>query len=110
MTRPILFCAVISVLKPNVAHLQKKGSGESASKAENIFHQCSGCHSVDTDKKKVGPSLKGLFKKEKLLHGRPATEANIRLVIRRGGDGMPAFDGFLSSGELDRLVAFLKRY
>jgi cytochrome c2 len=45
--------------------------------AEDIFQQCSGCHSIDTDEKKVGLSLKGLFKKEKLLNGRLATETNV---------------------------------
>lgn len=66
-------------------------------------------HSINTDEKKVGPSLKGLFKRKKLLNGRSADEANVRLVIKQGGDGMPAFERVLSSDELERLVAFLKR-
>jgi cytochrome c len=109
MARAVLFCFIFSVLKPNVAHVQGKGNGDRTPKAEDVFQQCSGCHSLETGEKKVGPSLKGLFKKEKLRNGRTATESNIRLVIRRGGDGMPAFDGVLSTAELDRLMAFLKQ-
>ena len=109
MIRPILLCVLIFVFQPDAAHPQGRGTGESLSNAEDLFQQCSGCHNIDTDEKKVGPSLKGLFKREKLQNGRPASETNIRLVIRQGGDGMPAFDGILSAGELDRLVAFLKR-
>jgi len=76
---------------------------------KDVLQQCSGCHSIATDEKKVGPSLRGLFKRKKLLNGKPASESNIRLVIRQGGDGMPAFDRVLSSDEMERLVAFLKK-
>jgi mono/diheme cytochrome c family protein len=110
MARAVLSCIIFFALKPNLAHAQGKGSGDRTPKAEDVFQQCSGCHSVETGEKKVGPSLKGLFKKEKLRNGRPATERNIRLVIRRGGDGMPAFDGVLSTAELDQLMAFLKQH
>ena len=109
MARAVLSCIIFFVLKPNLAHAQGKGNGDRTPKAEDVFQQCSGCHSVETGEKKVGPSLKGLFKKEKLRNGRPATESNIRLVIKRGGDGMPAFDGVLSTVELDQLMAFLKQ-
>jgi cytochrome c len=109
MTRAILFCLVLSGLRPHVAHLQGRTSRDSGSKTEDVIQQCSGCHSMETDEKKVGPSLKGLFKRPKLANGRPANETNIRLVIRQGGNGMPAFDRILSSGELERLIAFLKK-
>ena len=109
MARTVLSCIIFFVLKPNLSHAQGKGNGDRTPTAEVVFQQCSGCHSVETGEKKVGPSLKGLFKKEKLRSGRPATESNIRLVIKRGGDGMPAFDGVLSTAELDQLMAFLKQ-
>ena len=32
-----------------------------AAKGKEVFDQCSVCHSADTDEKKIGPSLKGLF-------------------------------------------------
>ena len=109
MTRAILFCVVFSVLKSYVAHVQGRANRDSASETTDVLQQCSGCHSIDTDEKKVGPSLRGLFKRKKLLNGKPASESNIRLVIRQGGDGMPAFERVLSSDELERLVAFLKK-
>lgn len=109
MARAILFCVVFFVLRPYVAHLQGGANRESGSETKDVLQQCSGCHSINTDERKVGPSLKGLFKRKKLLNGRPADEANVRLVIEQGGDGMPAFERVLSSDELERLVAFLKR-
>jgi hypothetical protein len=44
-----------------------------------------------------------------LRNGKPANEANVRLVIEQGGDGMSAFERVLTSDKLERLVAFLKR-
>ncbi len=38
------------------------------------------CHNVDTDEKKMGPSLKGLFKHKTLKSGKPVNDAN---VLRR---------------------------
>jgi cytochrome c2 len=66
MTRTMLFWAVFSVLWPYVAHPQRRAVRDGASKPEDVIQQCSGCHSMDTDEKKVGPSLKDLFKRKKL--------------------------------------------
>jgi cytochrome c len=109
MTHAILFCVVFSVLWPYVAHVQGRTNRDSASETTDVLQHCSGCHSIETDEKKVGPSLKGLFKRKNLLNGKPTSESNIRLVIREGGDGMPAFERLLSSDEMERLVAFLKK-
>jgi cytochrome c len=110
MTCRILFFILITFLETSSGRPEGKGKREGAPKGEDVYEQCSGCHSIDTGEKKVGPSLKGLFKKQKLLDGRPATEKNIRLVIRRGVDGMPAFEAILSADQLDLLIAFLKRH
>jgi cytochrome c551/c552 len=58
------------------------------SRGKEIFEQCSGCHSAETDEKKVGPSLKGLFQRAKLRNGKAITEKSIRARIDQGGDGM----------------------
>ena len=58
---------------------------------------------------KASPSLKGLFQKRRLLNGSPATEQNIRLRIKNGGDGMPSYEQVLSAKELDQLIAYLKK-
>jgi cytochrome c2 len=79
-----------------------------AAKGKELFEQCAVCHNVDTDEKKVGPSLKGLFKKEKLANGKKVTEANVREVINAGGNGMPAYADMLSDEEKDHIIAYLK--
>ena len=106
MTRVILF----SLLIIYSGRSQETGKREGSAKGKDVVAQCTGCHNIDSDEKKVGPSLKGLFKRQKLLNGSPATEANIRLVITRGRGGMPAYENILSTDQLDLLLAFLKRH
>jgi cytochrome c len=79
-----------------------------AAKGKTTFEQCGICHSPDTDEKKVGPGLKGLFKKDKLTNGKKVTDANVRAKIEEGGGGMPAYKDMMSDTEKDDLIAYLK--
>jgi len=56
----------------------------------------------------VGPSLRGLFKRDKPRDGQPVTEKNIRLIIEKGRDGMPSFCETLSPQQMNQLIAYLK--
>ena len=56
----------------------------------------------------MGPGLKGLFKKDKLVNDKKATEPNIRAKIDEGGNGMPPYKDLLSDQEKDDLIAYLK--
>jgi cytochrome c551/c552 len=85
------------------------GKSTDTADGERIFQQCSGCHAAKASEGKAGPSLKGLFQKRRLLNGSPATEQNVRLRIKNGGDGMPSYEQILSAKELDRLIAYLKK-
>jgi cytochrome c2 len=79
-----------------------------AAKGKAIFEQCSVCHNADSDEKKMGPGLKGLFKKDKMTNGKKPTEATVKAKIEEGGNGMPAYKDMLSDGEKDDLIAYLK--
>ena len=85
-----------------------KAAPADAAKGKETFEQCAVCHNVDTDEKKMGPSLKGLFKKDKLKNGKKPTEANIKAIINAGGNGMPAYADMLSDDEKADLLAYLK--
>jgi mono/diheme cytochrome c family protein len=80
-----------------------------AKKGEAVFNDnCAACHSTGTDQL-VGPGLKGLFKKEKLVTGKPADEANVRSIIEDGtSGGMPPMGGGMKPEEKDNLIAYLK--
>jgi mono/diheme cytochrome c family protein len=101
--------AFVTALEVRVVPAQAKGRrSNSTSDGQRLFQHCSGCHSAETGDKKVGPSLKGLFKGRDLLNGTPATERNIRFKIKNGGDGMPSYEQILSAKEVDQVIAYLK--
>jgi cytochrome c2 len=83
------------------------GKGDAA-KGKAVFEQCAVCHNADSDEKKMGPGLKGLFKKDKMSNGKKPTEAAVRSQIDDGGQGMPAYKDMLSDQEKDDLIAYLK--
>jgi mono/diheme cytochrome c family protein len=80
-----------------------------AKKGGALFaQQCVTCHNANSNEKKLGPGLKGLFKMAKLPNGKKNTEQNIRAQIDSGGNGMPPFKDMLSDQEKDDLIAYLK--
>jgi cytochrome c len=106
--RTSLIAAGIFVAVAAGPKLLGQGKGDAA-KGKDVFeNNCSVCHNADSDEKKMGPGLKGLFKHDKLNNGKKPTEANIRALINEGGGGMPAFGDMLSAEEKDNVVAYLK--
>jgi cytochrome c len=80
-----------------------------AAKGKEVFEQCSVCHNADSTERKMGPGLKGLFKKGKLdSNGKPVTDANVLDKINEGGNGMPSYKDMLSADEKANLLAYLK--
>ena len=104
MHRFRVFAICASLAAPTVA-LHAAGD---AAKGKEVFEQCSVCHNADSTEKKMGPGLKGLFKKDKLANGKKPTEANVKAKIDEGGNGMPAYKDMLSDKEKDDLLAYLK--
>jgi cytochrome c len=102
LVRTIHICLIFAALSGNPSR-----AGDPRGK--EIYQQCNGCHSVETGDGKAGPSLKGIFKRDKLRNGKSATERNVRERIEKGGNGMPSFAGILSEKETDRLIAYLKQ-
>jgi cytochrome c len=77
-------------------------------KGKIVFGQCAMCHNADSTAKKLGPGLKGLFKRPKLQNGKKITEDAVRAQIDAGGNGMPAYKDMLSGQERKDLLAYLK--
>src|ERR1700733_7995668 len=79
-----------------------------AAKGKEVFDQGSVCHNSDSTEVKMGPGLKGLFKRAKLNSGKPVSEANVLNQINEGGNGMPAYKDILSEDEKANVLAYLK--
>lgn len=93
--------------KKNAASPKAAEPSGDAAKGKEAFEQCAVCHNADTDEKKVGPALKGLFAKTKMETGKKPTETNVRAKIDEGGNGMPAYKETLSAEEKNNLMAYL---
>ena len=93
------------LLLANTAFAADKGD---PAKGKEVFDQCAVCHNATTDEKKVGPSLKGLFKHATLKNGKKVTEENVRAFINTGGNGMPSYADLLSDTEKNNVIAYLK--
>jgi cytochrome c len=84
------------------------GAKGDPAKGKEVFEQCAMCHNADSEEKKMGPGLKGLFKHEKMADGKKVTEANIRARIDDGGNGMPGYKDNLDDQQKEDLIAYLK--
>ena len=86
-----------------------KAADGDAKKGENVFSDnCGVCHNADSTEAKVGPGLKGLFKKDKLVTGKAPTEENVRAIINEGTSAMPPMGDGMKADEKDNLIAYLK--
>ena len=103
----IVGCAAGAILVVGLMAQEKAKPGDAA-KGKEVFDQCSVCHNSDSTETKVGPGLKGLFKMDKLVNGKPVTEANVRELINAGGNGMPAYSDQLSEQDKNDVIAYLK--
>ena len=106
--RKIQTVAIVAALAAGAGMTVRAAGKGDAAKGKEVFEQCAVCHNPDSDEKKMGPGLKGLFKKDKLNNGKKPTEANVRTQIDEGGNGMPQYKDMLSDQEKDDLVAYLK--
>jgi cytochrome c2 len=79
-----------------------------AKKGEAAFDNCAVCHNADSTDAKIGPGLKGLFKREKLVNGKPMNDANVKALITDGSGAMPPFADSISADDKDNLIAYLK--
>ena len=103
-TTTILLAGALALAGTNL-FAQAKGD---AAKGKEVFDQCSVCHNADSTEVKMGPGLKGLFKRPKLVNGKPVNDANVSAKIDEGGNGMPSYKDLLSPAEKANVIAYLK--
>ena len=70
--------------------------------------QCDACHFPRSAAKKVGPGLKGIYRKAKFADGKPVTDAGMTAWIRDGGKDMPPLGDKINAEELRHLLAYLR--
>jgi cytochrome c len=79
------------------------------SEGQKVFEaRCAGCHNAQSDAKKAGPGLKGLYHKAKLADGQTANDTTIRSMVENGHDGMPGYSKVLTKDQIDEVIGYLK--
>lgn len=75
----------------------------------HIYDQyCNRCHSPYSSRKRQGPSLKGLFKREYLpASGMPANDDRVKDIVRMGRDKMEGFGNVLTDEQVNDLLTYL---
>ena len=68
---------------------------------------CAICHNAYKKEPLQGPALVGMFRKEALPSGMPATDEHVRDTILTGRRNMPPFNVVLDEKQIDDLMAFL---
>jgi cytochrome c len=106
--RKLVLSAGIGCLLLSAAMFAADKKEGDATKGKEVFEQCGVCHNTDNDEKKIGPSLKGLYKHEKLKNGKKVTDENVKATINAGGNGMPSYSDLLSEAEKTNVIAYLK--
>ncbi len=89
----------------------KKGGAAKgdAAKGKGVFaDNCAACHNADSAEVKMGPGLKGLFKKAKLSGGAAVNDASVLAKVEAGGNGMPGYKDILNATEKANVMAYLK--
>lgn len=101
--RALLGCAAAALV---LAAAQKPAD---AGKGKAVFDQhCAACHHAGSADKKLGPGLKGLYKKRRMQNGQKPTDQSVLARLEKGGGGMPSYKEMLSAEEKADLLAYLK--
>ena len=106
-----LLCALLVLAQAKEKPKKEAKKAHAASTAEGqaqFKEKCAVCHWADKTDKRIGPGLKGLFKRAKLFDERPVNEANVRDLIQKGGGKMVGFEDALDAKQIDALIAYLK--
>jgi mono/diheme cytochrome c family protein len=93
------------------ANTGSQPTGESAAIARGRIvyrDRCEICHFSDSDARKVGLGLKGIYKRGKFANGSKVDDASMDKWIVNGGKDMPPFKPVLNPGQIQDLISYLK--
>jgi mono/diheme cytochrome c family protein len=89
---------------------KKAASTAAAKRGQAIFEKrCVMCHYPDRTDKRVGPGLKGIYKRGTFVtNGKKVTDESLEAWIKNGDSMMPPFKDVLDAQQLNDIVAYLK--
>ena len=87
-----------------------KGSSAAAARGKEVFEKkCAICHYGDSDAKKIGPGLKGLYKRGTFsVNNNKVTDENLKTWIENGDSLMPGLKDTLEAAQIKDVIAYVK--
>jgi cytochrome c2 len=92
--------------KKSTAATAAKGDPRRGKKAFEEW--CEICHYVENTEKKIGPGLKGIYRRGKFADGKKVEDTSMRAWIENGGKDMPSFKDSLTAQQIADLIAYLR--
>ena len=79
-------------------------------RGKDVFDKkCGLCHSADSDVKKIGPGLKGIFKRGTFtINTNKVTDQSLKLWIETGDALMQPFKDVLNANQIKDVVAYVR--
>jgi mono/diheme cytochrome c family protein len=69
---------------------------------------CAICHYDHSEAQKMGPGLKGIYRRAKFADGKKVTDAGMTVWMVKGGEDMPPLKSELKPEEIRALLSYLK--
>lgn len=87
-----------------------KGNSAAVARGKDVFEKnCSICHYADSDAKKIGPGLKGLYKRGTFsVNPNKVTDENLKTWIEKGDTLMPGLKDTLEPAQIKDVIAYVK--
>ena len=87
-----------------------KGMAGAAARGKDTFQKkCAICHYADSDAKKIGPGLKGLYKRGTFtVNNNKVTDENLKTWIENGDALMPGLKDSLETAQIKDVIAYVK--
>ncbi len=113
----VMACAVALVAQEQPAKKSGNGGGKSggnsaaaAARGKETFQKkCAICHYADTDSKKIGPGLKGLYKRGTFsVNANKVTDETLKNWIENGDSLMPGLKDTLDAVQIKEVIAYVK--
>lgn len=112
-TAALAFAGTVFAQDPPPAKSQTKKSGNSnaaVARGKEVFDKkCGICHYADNDQKKIGPGLKGLYKRGTFtVNNNKVTDETLKTWIENGDTLMPPFKDVLDPEQIKDVIAYVK--
>lgn len=89
---------------------QARASHEDPPAWRLVKERCSLCHYLGRQETKFAPSLKDLFKQQKLMNGKPVNDETVSEWIIEGSANMPSFKDTLTPEQIRLIVNYIKNH